>query len=432
MNNSEKTSGGEGSALWREDLEASRDLSEKEKRSIAFVVGWFEDWRQRSRLSPGRETARRFWAEQVKSKEREKWQLDQWQEGIEWYLRWLSLCVKRGGDGRSLGERLRDAVEKVGARRGLARRTRDTYGSWAARFGGWAGTEKRAMDDGVARDWLAHIVSNEGLSFSTQKQALNAIVFFFRDVCGVADPDLRVTMRETEQRIPVVLDVPEVLSLFRELSGSRRLAAELQYGTGLRLNELVSLRIKDLDLKRGIVVVRGGKGDKDRVTVIPESLHDAIQEQKQKCRELFQADRDARRSGVALPGALSRKFPKAGERWEWFWLFPAARESKDPESEIIRRHHIHASPYGAAIRDAAARAGIEKRVTSHALRHSFATHLLERGVDIRTIQELLGHAEVSTTEIYTHVAKGMNKRGVKSPLDSVAARASEIIAPPRR
>ncbi|MCB1097171.1 MAG: tyrosine-type recombinase/integrase, partial [Verrucomicrobiae bacterium] len=173
------------------------------------------------------------------------------------------------------------------------------------------------------------------------------------------------------------------------------------------------------DLARRTITVRAGKGDRDRVTVLPEGLVDDLSRQVTRARILYDSDRAAGRPGVALPGngGLERKMPKAGTRWEWFWLFPAVNESTDPVSGLVRRHHLHTGSYGNAISEAARMAGIAKRVTSHALRHAFATHLLEHGVDLRTIQELLGHEDMHTTEIYTHVAKGVGHSGIRSPLD---------------
>ena len=273
------------------------------------------------------------------------------------------------------------------------------------------------MDTDAARDWLARLVAEEKHAFSTQKQALNALVFFFRDVCGYEEVDLGVRMRKRRANVPVVLDVEEVIALIDKLEGTMRLAALVQYGSGLRRSELVSLRIKDVDVRRGTITVREGKGGKDRVTVLPESLKGVIAEQLEVSRTYFEKDRKAGRPGVALPGKLERRMPRAGQRWEWFWLFPSAKESVDPESGLQRRHHLHGGSYGNAVSEAAREAGIAKRVTSHALHHSFATHLLESGTDIRTLQELLGHEDIRTTEGYTHVAKGMGGTGVRSPVD---------------
>jgi site-specific recombinase XerD len=221
--------------------------------------------------------------------------------------------------------------------------------------------------------------------------------------------------------------------------GRYELAARLQYGAGLRLSELVRLRVQDVDpsplryagasVGRGTLTVRLGKGNKDRVTVLPKSLREEVAMQIERAREVWQGDREAGLAGVHLPGALARKFRRAAETFEWFWLFPAKQTSVDPasrgyagastESGIRRRHHMLGQVYNEAIKRAAKAAGIEKRVTSHALRHSFATHLLENGTDLRTIQDLLGHEDITTTEIYLHVAIGVNGLGVESPLDEL-------------
>lgn len=404
-------------ADWRADLDASRDLSDLEKQNYGFLLSWFESWRVRQRLEPGRAAAVEFWKSQVAVKPRKEWQLERWSEAVRWYLRWLQCCRIGGLEVRGVGERMGNAVMRAGARRGLALRTRETYAGWVRRFGEWAGEAKAAMDTGHGAEWLEHLVAVSRVSFATQKQALNALVFFYRDVCGMEEVRLEVKLRKTKQREPVVLTKVELLALLDRLEGQYRLAAELQYGGGLRLGEVVSLRVKDIDPIREQVTVRCGKGDRDRTTVLPKRVKPMLKGALVGARELFDRDRANGAPGVALPGALERKMSRSGERWEWFWIFPADHLSRDPETGVVRRHHLHPDVYAGNVRRAAAAAGIAKRVTTHCLRHSFATHLLEGGTDLRTIQELMGHEDVKTTEIYTHVATGVNGCGVRSPLD---------------
>ncbi len=310
---------------------------------------------------------------------------------------------------------MRYAVKRAGARRGLARLTRETYGRWAADFARWTGAARAILDLGRGRDYLAWLVAERKVSFATQKQALNALVFFYRDVCGM---DLVVRLRKTPPRVPVVLDVREVIAVLDRIDERYALMAKIQYGGGLRLKELVSLRVKDVDETRGTITVREGKGDRQRTTILPESLRPGVTEHKKCLRELHTEDRAAGLPGVTLPGAMERWNPRAGEKWLWKWLFPGEKPTADPESGTVRRHHVHDENYSRAVREAVEAAGLDKWVTTHALRHAFATHLLEDGTNIRTIQELLGHSNVKTTEIYTHVAKGIGATGVRSLLDS--------------
>lgn len=405
---------------WECDLEASRDLSKNEKHYFAFLLHWFESWRLRLHKDASATSAREFWRIEVLAKPREAWQLQQWTEGMRWYVQWLEICQRsRGEVPMSLYERVRNAVEHVAARRGLARRTSQTYAGWVTRYALWVGEARKMMDPKLARDWLTYLVEKREVSYSTQKLALNALAFFFKDVCGKLEVDLEIKFRKINRHIPTVLSSREVFSLIQRLEGHYKLAAEIQYGSGLRLKELVQLRIKDIDMERRTVTVRQGKGAKDRVTVLPEVLIERLVEHKKYARNLYDMDRANHAPGVSLPSALARKMPKAGERWSWFWLFPANHESKDPATGVQRRHHFHEAAYTKNLQRAALAAGIDKRVTSHVLRHSFATHLLEAGSDIRTIQKLLGHANVTTTEIYTHVTKVVGQAGVKSPLESM-------------
>jgi integron integrase len=265
--------------------------------------------------------------------------------------------------------------------------------------------------------FLSHLANQRGASASTHKQALSALLFLYRHVLDLELPWMQEIGRpQTPARLPTVLGRDEVQRLLAAMSGLTSLIARLLYGTGMRKMECLRLRIKDLDFDRGLLVVREGKGNKDRITMLPQVLVPALREHLAYARSLWAADRAARRPGVELPGALARKYPRAGESWGWFWVFPSDHESTDPRSSVQRRHHLFEQSIQRAIRRAAVTAGIFKPVGAHTLRHSFATHLLERGQDIRTIQELLGHAHVDTTMIYTHVLN-RGGLGVQSPMD---------------
>jgi len=416
---------------WRADLSEFRGLSDQQKTGFLLVLEWFENFRLRHDLDAGRTAAKIFWKTEVQREDRtrEAWQLEQWGSAVQWYLNWLDACAAANADHRSLPERLRVAVNSAGARRGHARKTKQCYGASLARYGAFAKTDREAMQVATATRFLTAVVDDEDHAYSTQKQALNALAFFFKRVCGVEEPRFGVKLRKTGTRIPVVLSKRETQKVLEKLeqraaipkkSDNRYgLPARLQYGAGLRRSELVRLRVKDVDLERGTVTIRQGKGDKDRMTVLPTSLRKELAKQIETARAIWEEDRAAELPGVYIPGALSRKFSLAAKEFEWFWVFPARQTSTDPESGVKRRHHLHGQVYSDAIKRAAKAVGIEKRVTSHALRHSFATHLLESGADLRTIQELLGHEDITTTEIYLHVAIGVNGLGVESPLDSL-------------
>lgn len=299
-------------------------------------------------------------------------------------------------------------------------RTETSYREWARRFCAWLGTKtlEEAGDEDIKR-FLTELAVTHRLSASTQRQALNAVVYLFREVAGREPGDFSgFEVSRRPARVPTVLTVAECRTLFERLQGTTRLMAQLMYGAGLRLMELLRLRVQDVDLARGIVTVRGGKGDKDRVTVLPESLKAPLAGHLERLRGLFEQDRAAGLAGVWLPPPVENKMPKVGQTWIWQWLFPSRETAVDPRSGVRRRHHVQDSAFQSAIRKAAVEARIDKRVTPHTLRHSFATHLLQAGHDIRTVQELLGHADVETTMIYTHV---LNKPGVSvhSPLDQL-------------
>jgi len=298
-------------------------------------------------------------------------------------------------------------------------RTEQTYRDWVGRFGRWAKRDPLKLTDADLKKYLSHLATQKNVAASTQKQALNAIVFFFRKVLGREPEDLSGFMpAKRGQRLPTVLTRDECRRLILALDGTAALMARLMYGTGMRLMELLRLRVQDIDFGRGIVIIRSGKGDKDRPTVLPDVLKRPLSEHLERVKVLFELDRADGVAGVYLPPVVENKIPGAGVQWIWQWVFPSRQLSTDPRSGLMRRHHVLEGALQAQIRNAAIKAGIDKRVTPHVMRHSFATHLLQSGSDIRTVQDLLGHAHISTTMIYTHV---MNKPGVsiRSPLDDL-------------
>jgi integron integrase len=267
--------------------------------------------------------------------------------------------------------------------------------------------------------FLSHLASQRGVAASTQNQALAAILFLYTVVLGRSLEDVSEFVRaKRPATLPVVLSQREVTRLLEHLRGVFRLMAGLLYGSGLRLLECCELRIKDISLDRGEIVVRQGKGAKDRITTLPQRLQSTLRGHLDQVKRLHDQDLARAAGWVALPMGLANKLPSAGCEWPWQWVFPATRQYRDSASAQTRRHHLHETALQRAVRSAALAAGIDRRVTCHSLRHSFATHLLELGYDIRTIQELLGHRSVETTMIYTHVLN-RGGRGVKSPLDAL-------------
>jgi integron integrase len=299
-------------------------------------------------------------------------------------------------------------------------RTEQAYRMWARRFAEWLerrGQSVPAAGEIELRDFLSDLATQQRAAVATQRQALNAVVFLVREALGRPLADFGdFTKARPVERMPVVLSRGECQELMAALEATPRLMAELMYGSGARLMELLRLRVKDVDVERRQLVIRAGKGGKDRVTMLPDVLVERLLAHRERLRKLHAEDRQAEAPGIWLPEGLDRKYPQAGKAWEWQWFFPSRERTKDPRTGLLRRHHVLDATFQHAIRQAAVRAGLAKRVTPHVLRHSFATHLLESGTDIRTLQDLLGHKNVTTTQIYTHV---MQKPGigVRSPLD---------------
>ena len=318
------------------------------------------------------------------------------------------------------GPKLLDALRTQLRVMHYAIRTEDAYVDWVKRFILFHGKRHpRDMGPKEVAEFLSHLAVARNVSASTQNQAKAGILFLYRHVLGTQLPWVDdVVIAKVPQRLPVVLTAREVRSLLHELNGTTALVASLLYGTGMRLMEGLRLRVKDIDFERREIVIREGKGSKDRVTVLPENLIEPLQQRLRKTQQVHQADLDVGYGEVHMPDALQVKYPKAGRAWGWQYVFPSQARSVDPRSGVIRRHHLSEQSVQRAISGAAKRAGIHKPCSPHTLRHSFATHLLQAGYDIRTVQELLGHANVATTQIYTHV---LNKggRGVLSPLDQL-------------
>ena len=316
--------------------------------------------------------------------------------------------------------RLLEQVRRAVRARQYSPRTAEAYTGWVRRYVLYHGKRHPDQLDGRhVAGFLAHLANDGRVSASTQNQAASALLFLYDAVlhrpielpAGLARP-------RKPRRLPVVLSTAEVRSVLDELAGPSHLVACLLYGAGLRLLEALQLRVKDLSLERREIRLRQGKGGNDRITMLPDALRPALQRQLAHVRRQHEADLQRGAGWVELPGGLGAKFPLAGRELPWQWLFPATRTYRDPASGQQCRHHLHETAVQRAVAEAVRRAGIGRRATCHSFRHSFATHLLEDGYDIRTIQELLGHRSVRTTMIYTHVLD-RGGRGVRSPLDAL-------------
>jgi len=316
--------------------------------------------------------------------------------------------------------KLLDQVHRAIRARHFSWRTEKAYIGWIKRFIIFHGKRHPAtLGEAEVTAYLSTLATRDHVSSSTQNQALSAIIFLYRIVLGKHLEWMDGVVRAKRAvRLPIVLSRDEVRAVLAEMRGTPWLMASLMYGAGLRLLECARLRVKDVDFERLEITVRNGKGGKDRRTMLPVSLRRALATHVGRVRRLHERDLRRRLGSVALPEGIERKYPRGAWEWGWQWVFPATRQYRDLETGRFRRHHLHETVVQRAMKDAVRRAGIAKPASCHTLRHSFATHLLEAGYDIRTIQELLGHSDVSTTMIYTHV---LNKggQGVRSPLDGV-------------
>lgn len=355
------------------------------------------------------------------SKTKEAWQVNQAKEAIRLYLFYLSQADRLEelqADNKMI--QLEDELIKIIRLRHLSLSTEKTYAGWIRRFLVFFNTVKSAEFESVhIEQFLSHLAVDLNVSKATQSQAFNAVLFLYRHVL---DKPVTVSQKSViarrGKRLPVVLSKPEIFKIFEHLDGVHLLICKLLYGAGLRITECMELRIKDIDFEQNTITVRSGKGDKDRVTILPAIVIDALRGQTMYSRTLYDADRRDDIPGVFMPDALERKYPNAGKEWGWFWVFPSKSLSVDPRSKITRRHHLYQDAVQKQFKASLQKSGVEKHASVHTLRHSFATHLLESGYDVRTVQELLGHTHLSTTMIYTHVSR-RNMLGVVSPIDKL-------------
>ena len=297
-------------------------------------------------------------------------------------------------------------------------RTEHAYVDWIKRFIWFHGKRHPAeLGPAEVESFLTDLAVARGVAASTQNQAKSALLFLYKEVLGIELPWLEnIEKARAPMRLPVVLTRDETTRTLEQLHDVHALIGRLLYGTGMRVMEGMRLRVKDVDFARCEILIRDGKGHKDRITVLPRAIESSLRDQIEHAGELHRSDLAAGFGVVWLPYALARKYPQAGREWTWQYVFPAAERSRDPRTGLVRRHHLSDQAFQRAMRQAVRDAGLTKPATPHTLRHSFATHLLESGYDIRTVQELLGHTDVSTTMIYTHVLN-RGGRGVISPLD---------------
>lgn len=365
------------------------------------------------------------------------WQMGQAEEAVRLFHRFRGgekaplLSVPKGEDG--VAEKLKERMRL----KHYSYSTERSYLDWVKRFEKYVSSVRERKTPAEwssedVRDFLTRLATVDRVSASTQNQAFNALLFLFRDVLGRSLDDIRATVRAKRGvRLPVVLSREEVRKVFSAMTGGNRMILELLYGTGMRLMELARLRVQDVDFDRATLYIRGGKGDKDRTTILPKTLVEPLKQHLVEVKGLHEEDLAKGYGEVYLPDGLERKYSNAGKEWPWQYVFPSDRLSVDPRSGKVRRHHLSDSAIQQTMARAVSRAGLAKHATVHTLRHSFATHLLMKGVNIREVQDLLGHKNVETTMIYTHVLRDMANAPV-SPLDDLAREDSNAMVSSER
>lgn len=402
-------------------VDRNRYLSKKAYYLNAWVEGYFEFSNIKNKteiLSPIAKKYLNFLAES-----KQDWQIKQAETALQLYSQYekdkkTKDCVKKPSVNKKNWEQITTDFIRNAKIKHLSTSTIQSYLGWIHKFRQHYQTKEISLlSSNDVKEYLSFLAVKEKVSASTQNQAFSALLFLFRNVLCISLKDIENSLRAKKSHfLPIVLTKDEIIKIFHFLQGEHSLMASLIYGGGLRLHECVTLRIKDVDFERGVININASKGDKSRVTLLPDSLVYNIKEHIKQVEHFYTDDRSQDIPGVKLPSALDRKYPNASKEWIWFWLFPAKRLSVDKEDHCIRRYHVSPSTLQKAFKQALVKSGVQKAASVHSLRHSFATHLLENSYDIRTIQELLGHSNLETTMIYTHVAS-KNKLGVKSPLD---------------
>jgi len=409
-----------------------RDKGDFPKDKVKYYIGWLNKFMAYYNDSLDNVSLNdlKYFGDDLDHQGYEDWQVKQAQEAVLLYIeKFLKKSIAYTDDKKEkkrIGhyqpvetwEQAKDLFINRMRLRHYSYNTEKTYREWIRRFIQYTrqNSPLNVKTEHVKR-FLTYLAVERKVSSSTQNQAFNALLFLYREVLGQEFGDFRNTIRaKKSSRIPVVLTKEEIKKIFAYIPEKSKLPLKLIYASGIRVTECVRLRVKDLDFGNHVLVVRSGKGDKDRVSLLPDFLHDHMKQHLEKVKKFHECDLAKGHGAVFLPEALERKYPKANREWAWQYAFPSANLSVDPRSAVVRRHHIGQQVLQRAMRGAVKNANIGKAASVHTLRHSFATHLLQTGYDIRTVQDLLGHKDVSTTMIYTHVLKH-GPLGVKSPAD---------------
>lgn len=416
---------------FQEFLLANKLVSEKNIPFYALWVSKFISFMNGNPDIPKDSTLLAFLEQLPKQKKIEDWQLQQAEEAVKLYLEHFLKTEKQDEKDRSI--HIADIAQTLDEMRRLVRlkhysySTEKTYIDWAKRFFDFCAglkvnsTDQLSCQSSDIREFLSYLAVKKRVSASTQNQAFHALLFLFRQVLDIDPGDLSKTVRAKRgAKLPVVLTVEEIQKVFDNMEGKNLLIGHLLYGAGLRLMELARLRVQDIDFGAGLILVRSGKGDKDRSTILPGFIRERLQKHLDEVKKTHEKDIAAGFGEVHLPEALTRKYVNAAKDWCWQYVFPSSKLSVDPRSGKVRRHHISEKSIQVAVVNAVKKASIAKHATVHTLRHSFATHLLMNGVNIREIQELLGHKNVATTMIYTHVIRNL-VNAPQSPLDMLYA-----------